>query len=89
MKTNPIPTATELRLIDSNIATQCIANKGPRIKPCFIKRLKLSILLSINNNRTVAPIKVLTPTNPSELMSVVFIINGIVPQSNEIKNIDT
>ena len=88
MKTNPIPTAIEFSFIDSNIATQCNANKGPRTKPCFIKRLKLSTFLSINSNKTVAPIKVLTPTKPNELMSVVFIINGIVPQRIEIKNTD-
>ena len=75
--------------MDSNIVAQWIANRGPMIRPCLSIFNRFPLLLSINRNSAIEPIKVLTPTKPKELIDVVLIIRGIVPQRIEIEKIKT
>ena len=84
-KTSPIPTAIEFNSIDSNIVTQWIAKRGPRINPGLSNSFRLKSFLITKVDKNSVPKKVLIPTSPMEEISEVLIINGIVPQ--EIANI--
>ena len=88
VKTRPIPTATEFKFNDSNMQTQWNARRGPKVNPGFTSFFKLLFFLLINNKRKIEPTKVLIPTKPRELMSLVFTIKGIVPHSIEIAKIE-
>ena len=59
------------------------------MRPCFKIIDKFFLLLLIKRNSVIDPTKVLTPTRPRELIDVVLIIRGIVPQRIEIEKIKT